>query len=114
MTSSPNPTTQGVKVEQCDRDAAADAATIVEYRDLCREGRVDGGILVQAFARHRANQVAELVEVTRDLLKIINDALQDDWLDASTDAGAILCGDVCSDAVDRAQQAIASHKGGHA
>lgn len=70
-------------------------------RDLDREG----------LTVIRTSAEAELVEATRGLLKIISDALQDDFLDASTDAGAILCGDVCSDAIYRAQQAIASRRG---
>ncbi|MBY8333152.1 hypothetical protein [Qipengyuania pacifica] len=53
---------------------------------------------------------SELAGALRDCLKVISDALQDDFLDASTDAGAILCGDVCANAISRAQKALAAHK----
>jgi hypothetical protein len=54
------------------------------------------------------NAVAhDLLEALRSLLQIVSDALQDDDLDANTHAGAILCGDVCADAIHEAQIAIA-------
>ncbi|QIG75040.1 hypothetical protein EVC14_042 [Rhizobium phage RHph_I3_18] len=56
----------------------------------------------------REDIVANLVAANRKLLSLISDALQDDFLDAKTDAGAILCGDVMSDAVFAAQKAIAA------
>lgn len=65
-----------------------------------------------ARAEARANAMLvtalpDLLNATKLLLAIIKDALADDNLDASTDAGAILCGDACADAVFAAQDAIA-------
>ena len=68
------------EITQEDRDAAARAATIPEYRDLCRAGRVDGGILVQAFATHRRQAEAKvegLLREARERLRAIQSACGD-------------------------------------
>ena len=53
----------------------------------------------------------DLLEALKTMLGIVEDALQDDSLDASTDAGAILCGDVMQDALHSTQVAIAKAEG---
>ena len=114
-----NAPVESVPVSQADRDAAADAATIVEYRDLCRQGRVDGGILVQAFARHRTNQVAELVEALEqsaielwedsDGVAKIDPWVRCDWDEVSERCREIWRGKALKNALTH--HALASHKG---
>lgn len=62
-----NAPVESVPVIQADRDAAADAFKREQYTPdnwigSVSQGWADSDQLVQAFARHRTNQVAELVK----------------------------------------------------
>lgn len=72
-----------------------------------------GDLVAHTYGDHINLIVAapRLLQSVAQLLRVVRDALQDDSLDASTDAGAILCGDVCADAIFAAQSAIAKARG---
>jgi len=53
---------------------------------------------------------ADTLAALQALLAVVKDALSDDFLDANSDAGAILCGDVAAEAIEAAQAAIAKAK----
>ena len=69
------------------------------------------GICSEAVVKPRDTQssglVPEMLSALESLLSVVKDALQDDSIDASTEGGAILCGDVMANALFRAQTAIA-------
>lgn len=65
-------------------------------------------------AKENARLIAaapDLLKATEALVRCIKDALQDDSIDASTEGGAILNGDVMCDALNSAQLAIAKARG---
>ena len=49
----------------------------------------------------------ELLSALQSILRIVNDARANDEVDASTEAGGYLCGDVMSEAVEAAKAIIA-------
>lgn len=48
----------------------------------------------------------DLLASLRAMLRLVKDALQDEYLDANTDAGGILCGDIMAGILHDAQIAI--------
>lgn len=79
-------------------------AEIVDHGDMADEE--------QLLADQRLfASVLDLLDATKAMLACVKDALQDDYLDASSEAGAILCGDVMADAIHAAQKAIAKAEG---
>jgi hypothetical protein len=49
-----------------------------------------------------------LEQALRALLAVVTDAREDEDVDAMTTAGAYLCGDVMSEAIEQAQAALAN------